>query len=58
MRFAAQGFVRLMHKCPFLEKCAYAVIGILGIKLLLSVPRHFLPEPGKIFPLEPRIPPR
>ncbi|RYD65456.1 MAG: DUF475 domain-containing protein [Verrucomicrobiaceae bacterium] len=44
MRFAAQGFVRLMHKFPFLEKCAYAVIGILGIKLLLSVPRHFLPE--------------
>jgi len=44
MRFAAQGFVKLMHKYPFLEKCAYAVIGILGIKLLLSVPRHFLPE--------------
>lgn len=43
MRFAAQGFVKLMHKFPFLEKCAYAVIGILGIKLLLSVPRHFLP---------------
>ncbi|MCW1922237.1 TerC family protein [Luteolibacter arcticus] len=44
MRFAAQGFVKLMHKFPFLEKCAYLVIGILGIKLLLSVPRHFLPE--------------
>lgn len=44
MRFAAQGFVKLMHKYPFLEKCAYIVIGILGVKLLLSVPRHFLPE--------------
>lgn len=41
MRFAAQGFVKLMHRYPFLEKCAYAVIGILGIKLLLSIPRHF-----------------
>lgn len=44
MRFAAQGFVKLMHRYPFLEKCAYIVIGILGIKLVLSVPRHFLPE--------------
>ncbi len=41
MRFAAQGFVKLMHKYPFLEKCAYIVIGILGVKLVLSVPRHF-----------------
>ena len=40
MRFAAQGFVKLMHRYPFLEKCAYVVIGILGVKLLLSVPRH------------------
>jgi YkoY family integral membrane protein len=44
MRFAAQGFVKLMHTYPFLEKCAYAVIGLLGIKLILSVPRHFLAE--------------
>lgn len=44
MRFAAQGFVKLMHKFPFLEKCAYIVIGILGLKLLLSVPRHYLPQ--------------
>lgn len=44
MRFAAQGFVRLMHRFPFLERCAFAVIGILGLKLLLSVPRHFLDE--------------
>jgi predicted tellurium resistance membrane protein TerC len=44
MRFAAQGFVKLMHHFHFLETCAFIVIGILGIKLLLSVPRHFLGE--------------
>jgi predicted tellurium resistance membrane protein TerC len=42
MRFAAQGFVKLMHRFHFLETCAFIVIGILGIKLLLSIPRHFL----------------
>lgn len=42
MRFAAQGFVKLMHRYPFLETCAYVVIGILGLKLTLSIPRHFL----------------
>lgn len=45
MRFAAQGFVKLMHKYHFLENCAFIVIGLLGVKLMLSVPRHFLP-PG------------
>ncbi|WP_193212586.1 TerC family protein [Luteolibacter marinus] len=45
MRFAAQGFVKLMHRYPFLETCAFVVIAILGVKLMLSVPRHFLP-PG------------
>lgn len=44
MRFAAQGFIKLMHRYPFLETCAFIVIGILGVKLLLSIPRHFLPE--------------
>jgi YkoY family integral membrane protein len=44
MRFAAQGFVKLMHRFPFLETCAFLVIGILGVKLMLSVPRHFLPH--------------
>jgi YkoY family integral membrane protein len=42
MRFAATGFVKLMQRYPFLETCAFVVIGILGIKLVLSVPRHFL----------------
>jgi hypothetical protein len=44
MRFAATGFVKLMHRYPFLESCAFVVIGILGVKLILSVPRHFLDE--------------
>jgi YkoY family integral membrane protein len=44
MRFAAQGFVKLMHHFHFLETCAFIVIGILGIKLMLSIPRHFLDE--------------
>ncbi|MES2660076.1 MAG: DUF475 domain-containing protein [Verrucomicrobiota bacterium] len=44
MRFAATGFVKLMQRYPFLETCAFVVIGILGIKLILSVPRHFLDE--------------
>lgn len=43
MRFVAQGFVRLMEKYPFLEKCAYVVIGLLGLKLLLALYTHFYP---------------
>lgn len=48
MRFAAQGFVKLMHKFPFLETCAFVVIAVLGGKLILSVPRHFLPKGNPI----------
>lgn len=36
MRFAAQAFVELMERFPFLDDCAYLVIGILGLKLVLS----------------------
>lgn len=43
MRFVAQGFVRLMEKYPFLEACAYLVIGLLGVKLSLSLVAHFYP---------------
>ncbi|HTN46299.1 MAG TPA: TerC family protein [Flavipsychrobacter sp.] len=43
MRFVAQGFVRLMEKYPFLDTCAYLVIGILGFKLTASVAAHFNP---------------
>ena len=43
MRFVAQGFVKLMEKYPFLDTCAYLVIGILGTKLTLSMVTHFYP---------------
>lgn len=35
MRLVAGTFMDLMEKYPFLETCAYVVIGILGLKLLL-----------------------
>ena len=41
MRFVAQWFVRLLERHPFLEYSAFAVIGVLGLKLLLSLPCHF-----------------
>ena len=44
MRFVAQAFVKLMEKYTFLEGAAFIVIGILGLKLLLSVVEHFQPE--------------
>lgn len=44
MRFVAQYFVKLMESYPFLEKSAFIVIGILGGKLLLSLPIHFFQE--------------
>jgi YkoY family integral membrane protein len=44
MRFVAQGFVDLMEKYPFLETSAFLVIGVLGIKLLLSLLEHFYPD--------------
>lgn len=44
MRFVAQGFVKLMERYPFLETSAFLVIGVLGLKLCLSVYEHFWPE--------------
>lgn len=44
MRFIAQWFVKLMEKYSFLETAAFIVIAILGVKLLLSLVQHFLPE--------------
>ncbi len=44
MRFIAQWFVKLMEKYDFLETAAFIVIGILGIKLVLSLYEHFYPE--------------
>lgn len=44
MRFVAQIFITLMEKYPFLETCAFVVIGLLGLKLTMSVIPHFYPE--------------
>jgi YkoY family integral membrane protein len=44
MRLVAQGFVKLMEKIPMLETAAFVVIGVLGVKLLLSVFEHFFPQ--------------
>jgi YkoY family integral membrane protein len=46
MRFIAQWFVKLMEKYSFLETAAFIVIGILGVKLMLSLYAHFFPEQG------------
>ncbi|TGD82373.1 TerC family protein [Hymenobacter wooponensis] len=43
MRLVAQAFVLLMGKYPFLETAAFVVIGLLGLKLVLSLVSHFLP---------------
>jgi YkoY family integral membrane protein len=43
MRLVAQAFVLLMGKYPFLETAAFVVIGLLGLKLMLSLVTHFLP---------------
>ena len=44
MRFIAQWFVKLMERYTFLETAAFIVIGILGLKLLMSLYSHFYPE--------------
>jgi YkoY family integral membrane protein len=44
MRFVAQIFITLMEKYPFLETCAFVVIGLLGLKLTMSFIPHFYPE--------------
>lgn len=46
MRFVANTFVSLMERYPFLESVAFIVIGILGLKLTLSIVPHFYPETG------------
>ncbi len=43
MRIVARGFVTLMDRFPFLEVAAFAVLGVLGLKLTLSVLGHFYP---------------
>ena len=43
MRFVAQYFVKLLEDYPVLEHSAFWVIGILGLKLLLSLYEHSFP---------------
>lgn len=38
MRFAAQGFVRLLEVFPRLETAAFIAVGVIGLKLLLEFP--------------------
>lgn len=44
MRFVANWFVSLMGKYPFLETSAYVIIGVLGLKLSISIVTHFYPD--------------
>ena len=44
MRFAAQGFVHLMHHFPYLETCAFVVVGLLGLKLNAEVVTTLFPH--------------
>jgi YkoY family integral membrane protein len=44
MRFVAQAFVKLMERYTFLETSAFVVIGILGLKLALSLVEHYYPN--------------
>lgn len=44
MRYVAKYFVKLMERYPFLENSAFLVIGILGVKLCLSILVHFVPS--------------
>ena len=44
MRFVAQWFVKLMETYPFLEGCAFLVIGLLGLKLVFSIFVHNFPD--------------
>ncbi|HEX3132375.1 MAG TPA: hypothetical protein VHX44_02200, partial [Planctomycetota bacterium] len=38
MRFAAQGFIALLHKFPHLETAAFLAITTIGLKLVLELP--------------------
>jgi YkoY family integral membrane protein len=44
MRYVARGFVKLIEHYPFLETAAFVVIGVLGVKLMLSLYEHYYPQ--------------
>lgn len=50
MRFAAQGFVKLLERFPNLESAAFGAVAIVGLKLLFEFPLDVL---GQEKPIEP-----
>ena len=44
MRLVTGAFVTVMEKFPFLDKVAFVVIIILGLKLFMSGVTHFIPD--------------
>jgi YkoY family integral membrane protein len=44
MRFVAQRFVKLIEKFPYLQTSAFLVVGVLGLKLTLSLWEHLNPD--------------
>jgi YkoY family integral membrane protein len=38
MRFAAQGFIKLLQVFPRLETCAFIAVAIIGLKLVVEIP--------------------
>ena len=50
MRFAAQGFVKLLERFPNLESAAFAAVAVVGLKLLFEFPLDVLGQEKKIEP--------
>jgi YkoY family integral membrane protein len=44
MRFIATAFIKILEKYPFLERITFIVIGILGVKLVLSGVCDYVPN--------------
>ena len=50
MRFAAQGFVTLLHRFPGLENAAFAAVAFIGLKLLIEIPVDVLGREQQFVP--------
>jgi YkoY family integral membrane protein len=48
MRFAAQGFVRLLHRFPHIEGAAFVAVAVIGLKLVIEFPADVV---GRIVPI-------
>lgn len=44
MRFVSQKVIKLIAAFPFIETCAFIVIGMLGVKLSMSAVVHYVPS--------------